>query len=182
MTRTNGFILVLAVLAASFGGYIEHRQHQPDASIIGQPALVGSLPDLNGRTHALSDYRGRRVLLNFWASWCGPCLDKMPALDRAQARFGSGMHAGSGAIVIGIAMDDPARTRAFLAAHPMHYPILLGDLREPSTTRQFGDAASVLPYSVLLGPDGRVLATHSGALSEEQMASWLEPNSQTLKP
>ena len=174
MTRTNWFILGMAVLAAGVGGYIERRQSQPDASIIGQPAPVGSLLDLNGKTHSLNDYRGHRVLLNFWASWCGPCLDEMPALDRAQTRFGGGTTAEPGAIVIGIAMDDPAMARAFLAAHPPHYPILLGDLNEPSTTRQFGDTTAVLPYSVLLGPDGRVLATHTGALSDAEMAAWLK--------
>jgi thiol-disulfide isomerase/thioredoxin len=176
MTRTNWFILGMSVLAAGFGGYIEHRQRQPDASIIGQPAPVSSLPGLDGKSHALSDYRGHRLLLNFWASWCGPCLDEMPALDRAQARFGS-TPASPGAIVIGIAMDDPAMARAFLAAHPPHYPILLGDLNEPSSTRQFGDTTAVLPYSVLLGPDGHVLATHTGALSDAEMAAWLKPDS-----
>lgn len=178
MTRSNWFILGMAVLAAGAGGYIEHRQRQPKASIIGQPAPVGSLPDLNGKAHALSDYRDHRVLLNFWASWCGPCLDEMPALDRAQARFGRGQPVGTGAMVIGIAMDDRAMARAFLAAHPLHYPILLGDLNAPSTTLRFGDTPGVLPYSVLLGPDGRVLATHVGALSDNEMATWLKPDSQ----
>lgn len=176
MTRSNWFILGMAVLAAGLGGYIEHGQRQPDASIIGQPAPVDSLPDLNGKIHALSDYRGHRVLLNFWASWCGPCLDEMPALDRTHAKFSDSAPAVPGAIVIGIAMDDPAMARAFLAAHPLHYPILLGDLNEPSTTRQFGDTDTVLPYSVLLGPDGRVLATHTGALSDAEMAAWLKWN------
>jgi thiol-disulfide isomerase/thioredoxin len=176
MTRSNWFILGMSVLAASAGGYIEHRQRQPDASIIGQPSPVASLPDLNGKTQPLSAYRGHRVLLNFWASWCGPCLDEMPALDRAQARFGSGTPAAPGAIVVGIAMDDPTMARAFLAAHPPHYPILLGDLDEPSTTRRFGDITGVLPYSVLLGPDGGVMATHAGALSEKEIATWLNPS------
>jgi thiol-disulfide isomerase/thioredoxin len=176
MTRSNWFILGMTVLAASAGGYIEHRQRQPDASIIGQPAPVESLPDLNGKAQPLSAYRGHRVLLNFWASWCGPCLDEMPALDRAQARFGQGTPAAPGVIVIGIAMDDQAMARTFLAAHPPHYPILLGNLDEPSTTQQFGDTSGVLPYSVLLGPDGRVLATQAGALSETQIAAWLKPS------
>lgn len=172
MTRSNWFILGMAVLAASVGGYIEHRQRQPDASIIDQPTPIDRLPDLNGTMHSLGDYRGRRVLLNFWATWCGPCLDEMPALDRAQAQFGT----RAGAVVIGVAMDDPARASAFLRAHPLRYPMFLGSFDEPSTTRQFGDSTGVLPYSVLLGSDGRVLATHTGALSPQQMAAWLKPD------
>jgi len=176
MTRSNWFILGMAVLAAGLGGYIEHRQRQPEASIVGQTLPAISLTDFNGNAHALGDYRGHRVLLNFWASWCGPCLDEMPALNRAQARFGGGRSSGSGAIVVGIAMDDPAMARAFLAAHPLSYSILLGDLNAPSTTLRLGDAATVLPYSVLVGPDGTVLATHTGRLSEAEIAAWLKPD------
>jgi len=176
MTRSNWFILGMAVLAAGLGGFVEHRQRQPDALIIGQTLPAISLPDLEGKTHALSDYRGHRVLLNFWASWCGPCLDEMPALNRAQAKFGDSTASGPGALVVGIAMDDPTLARAFLAAHPLNYPILLGNLNEPSTTLQLGDATTVLPYSLLVGSDGQVLATHTGPLSKEEMAAWLNSN------
>jgi thiol-disulfide isomerase/thioredoxin len=177
MTRSNWFILGMAVLAASLGGYVEHRQRQPDASIVGQPVPAIRLSDLNGKVHLLDDYHGHRVLLNFWASWCGPCLDEMPALARAQAKFGGVTRSNTGAVVIGIAMDDPAQARAFLGAHPLNYPILLGNLDQPSTSEQLGDTTAVLPYSVLVGADGRVLANHIGALSEDQMATWLTANS-----
>jgi len=112
------------------------------------------------------------VLLNFWASWCGPCLDEMPALAQAQTKFGE-----QGSIVIGIAMDDPAKARAFLAAHPVNYPILLGQLTSPSTSLLFGDAAEVLPYSVLLDGDGRILAIQQGTLNAAQLQAWLAPTS-----
>ena len=175
MTRSNWFILGMAVLAAGLGGFVEHRQHQPDTSLVGQTLPAISLPDLEGKTHALSDYRGHRghrVLLNFWASWCGPCLDEMPALAQAQTKFGE-----QGSIVIGIAMDDPAKARAFLAAHPVNYPILLGQLTSPSTSLLFGDAAEVLPYSVLLDGDGRILAIQQGTLNAAQLQAWLAPTS-----
>ena len=173
LSRSNWLILGLAVVAAAAGGYVEHRSQQPasvDSALIGQSLPALALPDLDGKLHPLSDYRGQRVLLNFWASWCGPCLEEMPVLNRAQEKFGE--HA---AIVIGIAMDEPARARAFLAAHPVNYPILLGQLTPPSTSLQLGNSREMLPYSVLIDADGSILATHAGALSALQLEQWLGP-------
>jgi thiol-disulfide isomerase/thioredoxin len=174
LNRSNGLILGLAILAAAVGGYVEHRHQQPapmDSALIGQPLPALALFDLDGKLHRLSDdNRGHRVLLNFWASWCEPCLKEMPALSQAQDKFGD--HAP---IVLGIAMDEPAHIRAFLAAHPVSYPILLGQLAQPSTSLQLGDSREVLPYSVLIDANGRILATHTGALSTSQLEQWLGP-------
>lgn len=173
LSRSNWTILGLATLAAAVGGYAQHRQHPAPA--MTQAAPLRSLPaislsDLNGQPHRLSDYRGHRVLLNLWASWCVPCLAEMPALVAAQAKFGE--HAP---IVLGIAMDEPARVRMFLAAHPVNYPILLGRLGAPDTSQQLGNTAQVLPYSVLVDADGHILDSHAGPLSAEQLTQWLGP-------
>ncbi|WP_426701086.1 TlpA family protein disulfide reductase [Rhodanobacter sp. Col0626] len=172
LSRSNWLILGFAVLAAVIGGYIEHR-HQTASADFAAPAMVGqalpaiTLPDLDGKPHQLAEYRGRRVVLNFWASWCVPCLEEMPALTRVQEKFGE--HAP---IVIGIAMDEPVRVRAFLAAHPVNYPILLGHLAWPSTSEQLGNARQILPYSVLIDADGRILATHEGPLTARLLQEW----------
>ncbi len=176
LSRSNWLILGAAVLAAALGGYVQHRQ-RPSTSIetAGQP-MSGqvlpaiNLPDLDGKLHSLSEYRGRRVLLNFWASWCRPCLEEMPALARAQQKFSE--HAP---IVVGIAMDEPAHVRAFLTAHPVNYPILIGQMTPPSTSLQLGNTRQLLPYSVLIDADGRILATHAGPLSAAQLEQWLLP-------
>jgi len=173
LSRSNWLILGLAIVAAATGGYVEHRSQQPppmDSALIGQPLPALALPDLEGKLHPLSDYRGQRVLLNFWASWCGPCLEEMPALNQAQEKFGD--HAP---IVIGIAMDEPARIRTFLAAHAVNYPILLGQLSPPSTSLKLGNSREILPYSVLIDADGSILATHAGSLSASQLKQWLGP-------
>lgn len=175
LSRSNWLILVLAVLAAAIGGYAErHRpptaSDQASASLLGQPAPPLSLPDLDGTLHRLSDYRGRRVVLNFWASWCAPCVEEMPTLDRISGKFGE-----RAPIVIGIAMDDPAHVRAFLAAHPVNYPILIGQMTTPDTSSQLGDVDQVLPYSVMIGADGRILATHEGSLDGPSLEQWLKP-------
>jgi hypothetical protein len=76
-------------------------------------------------------------------------------------------------VVVGIAMDTPENVRAYLKAYPVNYPILLGRLDDPDSARQLGDGASVLPYSVLLGTDGTVLASHAGVLDAATLERWL---------
>lgn len=171
--RSTNLILALALLAAIIGGFAQHQRPSPviaqdDAALVGEPVPALSLPDLQGRNHALADYRGQRLLLNFWATWCRPCLEEMPALNRAQQKFGD-----HGAIVLGIAMDDPERVRSFLVKNPVSYPILLGQLEDPSTSLQLGDTREILPYSVLVGEDGRIMATHVGVLSATRLEDWL---------
>jgi peroxiredoxin len=176
LSRSNRMILGLAVVAGALGGYVEHRVHPPAPGLAANPSLIGriapaiSLPDLDGKQHRLSDYRGRRVLLNFWATWCAPCRQEMPALDRVPAKFGE-----NAPIVVGIALDEPARVRAFLSAHPVRYPILIDGIGPASTSLQLGDTPEVLPYSVLIDADGRITATHAGALSLPQLERWLAP-------
>lgn len=167
--RTTWIILGLAVLAAVLGGWLQHRSRlarNPDsvpAIQIGSAAPELTLRDLQGQPHRLSDYRGGGVLVNFWASWCVPCRTEMPALDRV---------ATDGITVLGIAMDDPERVRAFLAAHPVRYPILLGELATPSTAQRLGDLDQTLPYSVLLDASGRVLQTRRGVLDDATLQRW----------
>lgn len=175
MTRSNWLILGLAVLAAVIGGYLQPRPSPEPASgdtsgssMIGQPAPNFVLADEAGKTHRLADYHGRRVLVNFWATWCAPCLREMPALAQAQTKFGE-----RSAIVLGIGMDEPHRIHAFLVDHPVNYPILLGDADATATLKAWGNPSALLPYNVLIGADGRIMATHEGSLSSTQMQQWL---------
>jgi len=178
LSRSTLLILAIAILAAAAGGWLQHRSRLAHVPAGVQVANVGdlrpdlALPDPDGHEHRLSEYHGHRVLLNFWATWCGPCLDEMPALAKAQATY-----AQSGVRIVGIAMDDPAHVRRFLAAHPLDYPVLIGQFDTPSTSLRFGDETEVLPYSVLLDADGRVLAVHRGALEQAQLHAWLAPDS-----
>ena len=168
-TRLILGLAIIAGLAAEWQQWHAHRgeARPPQVAGIGDQAPDLSLPDLQGQPHRLSEFHGSRRILNFWASWCGPCQQEMPALDHAATT--------AKADIIGIAMDSPMAVRQFLAARPVHYPVLLGQLTPPSSSARFDDDGGMLPYSVLLDADGKVLARHAGALDPALLARWLDP-------
>lgn len=126
-----------------------------------------ALPSLDGQPQTLAQYRGKLVLLNFWATWCQPCLQEMPELVAAQKR-----HAAH-AQVIGIAMDSPDNIRAWLKHTPVDYPIWLGMGGDQQPTVTFGNTAGLLPYSVLIDAQGRIVTTHMGKLDHKRLEQWL---------
>ena len=116
------------------------------------------LPDLDGRATALPGaWPGRPLLVNVWATWCAPCLHEMPELQRFARTQGT-----RGTQVVGIALDDPAQVRDFLARIPVTYPILIDTPGRADAGVVLGNPKGVLPYSVLIGADGRVLKRRVG--------------------
>lgn len=180
LDRSHLLILVLAVggACAGFfaGGWLRApAAPNPDTTAelqIGTPAKPVALPDPAGQTHTLDEWQGKLIVLNFWASWCGPCREEMPLLDRTQQHL-----AARGLQVIGIAADSADATRDFLGHHPVRYPILIND---PDTMADisvdYGNSRGVLPYTVLIGRDGRVLAQRFGNFSENSLNDWLKPH------
>ena len=127
-----------------------------------------TLVDLDGQPHAMAQYRGRRVLLNFWATWCHPCRKEMPLLSAAQRR-----HDPQQVQIIGVAMDRPDAVRRYLEQTPVDYPIVKGLDVRPDLTVRFDDTRGALPYSVLIGADGRIMASHLGKLDAAIVQRWL---------
>ena len=129
------------------------------------------LSAMDGRVVSLpADYAGRPVLINLWASWCGPCVREMPALQRFHAQQG-----GNGVQVVGIALDDPGAVREFLARAGVRYPILIDAPGPTDAGVRLGNPKGVLPYSVLVSADGRLLRQHLGPLADDEIAQWARP-------
>ena len=140
-------IAAAVVLGASLAG-------AADSKAIGDMAPEFSRPDLAGKPVRLADYHGKLVLLNFWASWCGPCLEEMPKFSGWQREYGA-----QGLQVIGVSMDDDsAAARRLIARHPAAYPILLGDAE---LGESFGGVLG-LPLTYLIDPNGRIVARYQG--------------------
>ncbi|HEV8693190.1 MAG TPA: TlpA disulfide reductase family protein [Lysobacter sp.] len=132
-----------------------------------------SLPALDGRTVALPRaYAGRPVLLNVWASWCGPCIKEMPELDRYAKAQSAANSATTSTQVVGIALDDAAAVQNFLQRVPVTYPILLDAPGPRDAGVRLGNRKGVLPYSVLLDADGRVLKQKIGPFQAGEIEEW----------
>jgi thiol-disulfide isomerase/thioredoxin len=133
---------------------------QPLAAGAAAPGFL--LFDQSGTERSLAGFRGRVVILNFWATWCKPCRQEMPALDRIAREYAS-----RGVTVLGVAMDQRgwAAVTPFLAQFPVSYPILLGN---PRIARDYGGLRT-LPLTVFIRRDGRIAASHDQTLSETQL-------------
>lgn len=127
-----------------------------------------TLPDLDGHAHSLSDYRGQWVLVNYWATWCPPCLEELPELevfhDRAQGR----------AVVLGVNMEsiDRPRLRAFVEQQFLSFPILVASER-PNRDQLVGPVDG-LPTSYLVAPDGEVVARQVGQVTADAITRFIE--------
>lgn len=114
-------------------------------------------PDLNGQPRQLAQWRGKVVVLNFWATWCNPCREEMPMLNRYADRYGGAV------AVVGVALDNPVAVRNFVREFGIRYPILLGDAETSQWMRAAGNTQGGLPFTVVLDPAGQPVARAAGA-------------------
>jgi thiol-disulfide isomerase/thioredoxin len=148
---------------------------EPPAGVVpakrGDPMPPVVLPGLDGETiDVAARYRGRPLLINVWASWCGPCVEEMPELE-AFART----QAADGVQVIGLALDTPEGVHDFLRRVPVSYPIVLDTPGPADASVWLGNTRGVLPYTVLVGADGRIVKQKIGPFVHGEISGWAKP-------
>ncbi len=127
-----------------------------------------SLPGLDGKTYSLSDYRGKWVLVNYWATWCPPCLEELPELEVFHS------NAEGKAVVLGVNMEeiDEKSLREFVDEQFLSFPILVATAR-PSRDQLIGPIEG-LPTSYLITPEGEVVARQVGQITAEALRKFIE--------
>ncbi len=158
--------LIVLVLATSLAGYWIATRPMP----LGDIALDDyRLPDQSGQYRRLSEWKGKALLINFWATWCEPCRREMPDLAAVHEAL-----SGESFEIIGIAIDRPAAVLRFLEEIPVGYPILLDDGAASQLLSDLGNAGGGLPFTVAVDADGRIRDRHLGALPEAKLLEWAE--------
>lgn len=166
---------VLLTLAALAGGVSTQRWLHQRTLREGQAMLEAAFPDLDGRPHLLGEWKGKILIVNFWASWCPPCVEEMPEFAKLQQEFGP-----KGVQFVGILVDDePDAARAFLKAAPVNYPILDGNVGGRAWASKLGDHVEALPFSVVFNLGGELIHTEIGRFSRDEVLAQIMP---LLKP
>jgi thiol-disulfide isomerase/thioredoxin len=148
---------VLGTLALGGGVALFHSGH--DAARDGSALLGLVLPDAQGQQQALAQWRGKVLVVNFWATWCAPCREEMPEFVAAQTR-----DSGKGVQFVGIAVDDVDKVRAFSKEIGLNYPALIGGYGAIELSKTLGNDLSALPFTIILDRQGRVAHTQLGPL------------------
>jgi thiol-disulfide isomerase/thioredoxin len=171
-------ILLLAAAVAGYNlAYILHPPRLEAPNAVAKPEvpaeLIGlyrpefALPDLAGQLHSVAEWDGRVLLINFWATWCAPCREEIPAFIAVRRQFKK-----KGFEIVGIAIDQPEFVTEYARDFAITYPLLYGGEDAIAVGSLYGNRQGTLPYSVLVDAKGRIAYIHSsGVLGESELSS-----------
>ena len=170
-------LVVFAVVAGlSAAGGVAYYLRSPgsgagmDTAEVVERVLAAPLADLKGGTRSIGQWRGRVLVINYWATWCAPCREEIPMFVRLQERYGD-----RGLQFVGIAIDQPAKVAEFAAEFRINYPLLLAGLESLELLRQAGNRAGVLPYTLVIDRKGNLVSREPGGLKEARLERLLQP-------
>lgn len=156
--------------AATLGGIaLAWRIYQPQ---IGEPEVESGLwqlkfATLDGRLLSMASLRGKPVLLNFWATWCPPCVEELPLLSSFYQE-----NSANGWQVLGLAVDQLEPVKRFLARAPVTFPVVLAGMPGIEISKSLGNLSGGLPFTVVLGSDGRVAHRKMGKVTADDLHAW----------
>ena len=155
-----GLLALLAGVVTS--QWIYKTEPASDPAIKAFFANSWQTPD--GKSVDTEQWRGKVLVVNFWASWCPPCVEEMPTLDKLQSEFKA-----QNVLFVGIGIDSPSNIREFLKSTPVSYPIVIGGLEGSNLSKQMGNTQGALPYTVIINAKGKATYTKLGKISEEEL-------------
>ena len=168
MTTRSFFAVVgLAAMAAGTALWLTGRPGLPatgPVSIAPAALYAASFQDEAGQRQPLGQYQGRLLVLNFWATWCGPCKEEMPGFARLQGRWKD-----KGVQFVGVSAEEPGRVARFGRDLSINYPLWTGGDEVGELSRRLGNHMGILPHTAIIGPQGEVLEVRAGTYTESEL-------------
>ena len=188
MNRRNLALSGVAALAGLAGAGVAWQKFQPHgatpalslAGAVGTGTSVGasigsdsfwglSFDTPDTKSLAMSSFRGKPLLVNFWATWCPPCIEELPLLDafyrESKAKNWQ---------VLGIAVDQPSAVRQWLQSKPLSFPVAMAGLTGTELSKSLGNLAGGLPFTAVFGASGELIHRKTGKVSSEDLALWVQ--------
>ena len=171
MKRASALVLMAGVAALAVGAAVALRYDQSSATapVSANALFAHTFSDVDGRPQAIAQWRGGLLVVNFWATWCAPCIEEMPDLQAVQIEY-----AQRRVTVIGIAIDNADPVKQFRDRLQLNLPLLIAGAAGSDLARELGNTLGVLPYTVLIDARGHVVRSKVGRLSAEELRGWLQ--------
>ncbi|MDX1823280.1 MAG: TlpA disulfide reductase family protein [Thiohalomonadales bacterium] len=176
MKKTPALIIVIAMLGLAGGFFLNQwlsrPQTLPATAIKADPDHRPgfTLLDLKEQPRSINDWDGQVILVNFWATWCPPCVREIPAFNQLYQTYKD-----KGFTIIGIALDNKQDVIDFISPMGVEFPILLGDQQGILLTQEYGNDLGVLPYTVAIDRQGRIIERHRSEMSYEEAERLIKP-------
>jgi len=174
MNRRQWLIIIAIGFFSLLAGVFSSRwmnQSQLASEVAIQHFLSHEWQDPDGKPTNSADWQGKLLVVNFWASWCPPCVEEMPALSRLQTEFKQ-----QNVVFVGIGIDSPSNIREFLKKTPVTYPIVIGGIDGSNISKEMGNTQGALPFTVVINPQGKAVSSKLGKISEDELKSIIKAN------
>ncbi|MBC3917654.1 TlpA family protein disulfide reductase [Undibacterium sp. CY18W] len=158
--------IVLGMLSTGLGiyaGNVQTTPKPPENKAVAQ-LMAQQFKDSDGKPQAMTQWQGHYLLVNFWATWCAPCVQEMPELSALQQEL-----KGKKVQILGLGIDSPSNIAEFAKKYKISYPLFAAGMEGSELSRQLGNQAGGLPFTILIAPDGKVVKNYLGRLKMEEL-------------
>lgn len=168
----NTVYIVIAALVAMLGGFSFHylSNKAADNRESTQAMIEFNLPDLTGQQHNSKEWQGKLLIINFWATWCAPCLKEIPEFIKLQDEFND-----DDVQFIGIAVDESEAVKEYLETIKINYPILIGGNEAIALSHQLGNIINAVPFTIFINQQGQIIHRQPGEINREKVIEIITP-------
>lgn len=168
--KINLIIGLVAALALAAGVFLQSGSYFVGQTEAVSPALDFSFPDTDGQQQSITQWQGKILVINFWATWCPPCLKEIPEFIQLQQAYQD-----SNVQFVGIAIEDRQPVVEYMQRVNINYPILIAGDAGSTLSQQLGNIISAVPFTVIVNQQGQIIHRQPGELSKEQFLAIVQP-------